>query len=145
MSQEYQFQPLQMHHDISLEEKRQLNQKPQICFFLLNIFIFLPIWLFVLLPLTIIYHILEKLILLCCCKKNKQEENNDPVSLGLEQTEVPKNEREYDLILYGATGFTGNFAAEYLARNYILRSNASRVSSLVKSFFFSIFLFLKIF
>ena len=30
----------------------------------------------------------------------------------------PKEEREFDLILFGATGFTGGFAAEYLAKNY---------------------------
>jgi len=28
--------------------------------------------------------------------------------------------REFDMIIYGATGFTGNFLCEYLAKNYNL-------------------------
>jgi len=34
-----------------------------------------------------------------------------------------KNEREFDVIVYGATGFTGTLVAEYLLRQYGLDSN----------------------
>ena len=133
MRQEYEFQPLRMHHDVSLEEKRKLNETPRVCIFLLNILVFLPLWLLILLPLTLIYVLIEKLVKLCCCRKKKVPVTQNDEELELNPTDTPKNEREFDLVLYGATGFTGNFLAEYLARNYILRTNASRVSSLVNS------------
>merc|ERR1719215_1972876 len=31
---------------------------------------------------------------------------------------IDRNQRQYDLILYGATGFTGKMAARYIAKNY---------------------------
>ena len=135
MSQEYEFQPLRMHHDVSLEEKRKLNQTPNVCLFLLNILVFLPLWFLILLPLTLIYVLIEKLVKLCCCRKKTGPIPQNDEELQLNPTDTPKNERKFDLVLYGATGFTGNFMAEYLARNYILRTNANRVSSLVNSLF----------
>jgi len=39
------------------------------------------------------------------------------VEKGLAGPELP-TKRDYDLVLYGATGFTGKLAASYLARNY---------------------------
>ena len=57
-------------------------------------------------------------------KRKKREgyeklDNNDEFDHFLETIEPkPKEEREFDLVLFGATGYTGGFAAEYLARNY---------------------------
>ena len=31
---------------------------------------------------------------------------------------MEKSERPYDIVVYGATGFTGRLVAEYLARHY---------------------------
>jgi short subunit dehydrogenase-like uncharacterized protein len=35
-------------------------------------------------------------------------------------------EREFDIIVYGATGFTGRLVAEYLAQHYAGRADAPR-------------------
>lgn len=34
----------------------------------------------------------------------------------------PHTERKYDVIIYGATGFTGKLVAEYLAENYDIKN-----------------------
>ena len=33
-------------------------------------------------------------------------------------TDRPRNDREFDVVVYGATGFTGRLVAEYLAEHY---------------------------
>jgi short subunit dehydrogenase-like uncharacterized protein len=39
----------------------------------------------------------------------------------LKESEIKRrtfDEKQYDLVLFGATGFTGRLAAEYLAKSY---------------------------
>jgi hypothetical protein len=91
----------------------------------------IPFWFSFLLPITIIYLIFQALFGLCCKKKAK-EHKPFPVLSNVEGPDPNKETREFDLILFGATGFTGNFAAEYLALNYTLGRNSE--SSNVKHF-----------
>eukprot|EP00457_Paulinella_chromatophora_P005061 gb/GEZN01005074.1/.p1 GENE.gb/GEZN01005074.1/~~gb/GEZN01005074.1/.p1 ORF type:complete len:521 (-),score=93.29 gb/GEZN01005074.1/:253-1815(-) len=78
----------------------------------------LPVWFCVLLPLLLVWSLLE--LPFRPCKKNPaQPASFRACDLGPPpQTIVPLNQRPYDLVLYGATGFTGTLAAEYLAKNY---------------------------
>jgi hypothetical protein len=54
-----------------------------------------------------------------CCKKKKIQKKFIPLE-SVSGPDPNKNSREFDLILFGATGFTGKFAAEYLAKNYFI-------------------------
>jgi hypothetical protein len=115
---ENQYDKLVSKEPIPLEKKRELANKSGICMFLIHLFITIPIWIGFLLPLTIVYVLLEKLFCMCCKKKKIQKK-----FIPLESVSGPdpnKNSREFDLILFGATGFTGKFAAEYLAKNYFV-------------------------
>ena len=107
---------------LTLDQKRKINNSPQIGQFVLNLLVVLPILLSVLLPLALLFLILQKLCSLC----RKQTPRQGPTPLSTLSPRAPnKNEREFDIVLFGATGFTGGFAAEYLARNYSLRSSSS--------------------
>lgn len=81
--------------------------------------VLLPFWLSVLLPLTLLYLLIKTLF-----RGNQsipgafQEKELQKTSL--RPTSTPKGQREFDLIVFGATGFTGSFVCEHLARNYEL-------------------------
>jgi len=94
--------------------------------FIFTFLIVLPIWLLVLLPLTIVWNILAFLLGQKICGKKKELIDFDHVQTDklikkiLMICNPPKKfeEKEYDLILFGATGFAGCLGAEYLAKKY---------------------------
>lgn len=99
--------------------KNEVNWKGSALLYLIMV----PVWLFALLPLTIIYKIVEfAMFKTKLWKKEIDKAPEDVDSSHLNKTEIDKNEREFDLIVYGATGFTGNFLSEYLTNNYNLLS-----------------------
>ncbi|GAB5363285.1 hypothetical protein AAMO2058_000870400 [Amorphochlora amoebiformis] len=87
--------------------------------FLLVTFFVFPLWLFVVVPVLIIYQACLKVASLC----SKPKRGKDPFQ-GIEtapasEAEIPdKKSRDYDFILMGATGFTGKLAAEYIISTY---------------------------
>mmetsp|Transcript_31700 Transcript_31700/g.43493 ORF Transcript_31700/g.43493 Transcript_31700/m.43493 type:complete len:491 (-) Transcript_31700:58-1530(-) len=84
--------------------------------FLFFCIVVLPITLFVLLPLTIICALLKPIVRLV---KPKQPRKKPPPPLPKSELSVPDpSQRKYDLVLLGATGFTGNLSAHYLAKQY---------------------------
>lgn len=106
---------------LNLKQKQKLRHVPQTKAFLIFYLIILPIWLCVLLPLTILYVIIEKLLIKANLKKvNIPHSPKEIDSSLLERTKTAKEDREFDIVVYGATGFTGGFMCEYLAKNYEL-------------------------
>jgi short subunit dehydrogenase-like uncharacterized protein len=104
---------------LSLPEKQKLKNKPQKKQFAIFYLLILPIWLVILLPLTIIYMLITKLLKILGIKKEKIPKSPSEIdSSSLEATKVSKENREFDIVVYGATGFTGGFMCEYLAKNY---------------------------
>ena len=128
MPDEYEFEPLILHKDIPLEDKREAFQKPQIITFILIIFLAIPFMITFLFPIAILFWIIKKIF--CCCCRAKQEEKPDIAEMDFIKG-IPKDGRVIDMVLYGASGFTGNYVAEYLARNYILGSREAKVSGWV--------------
>ena len=107
--------------ELTLSQKQKLKNTPQTSLFAIFSAVVLPIWLIILLPLTIIYLIITKILSLLGLRKQKVPKSPAEIdSSSMEATKVPKDEREFDLVIYGATGFTGNFLCEYLAKNYYL-------------------------
>jgi short subunit dehydrogenase-like uncharacterized protein len=43
-----------------------------------------------------------------------------------DMTQIPRDERPFDIVVYGATGYTGRLVAEYLASHYGNRAEAPR-------------------
>lgn len=106
---------------LTLVQKQTLRSKPQKKEFLIFYLVLFPIWLCVLLPLTIFYKIVEKLMIMGKFKTEKIPECPEEIdSSSLEATKNAKEDREFDLVVFGATGFTGGFMCEYLAKNYEL-------------------------
>eukprot|EP00468_Gymnochlora_sp_CCMP2014_P003567 CAMPEP_0167751680 /NCGR_PEP_ID=MMETSP0110_2-20121227/6717_1 /TAXON_ID=629695 /ORGANISM="Gymnochlora sp., Strain CCMP2014" /LENGTH=499 /DNA_ID=CAMNT_0007637211 /DNA_START=664 /DNA_END=2163 /DNA_ORIENTATION=+ len=99
-------------------EKKRMNAGWSILpSFILQTFVIFPFWLFFVLPCTIIYQAILKLFSLC----SKKPPRYDPFAQV--QTEAvrdrPKMEdREYDFIVMGATGFTGKLVVEYITVQY---------------------------
>lgn len=70
----------------------------------------MPLWLFVLVPIALLSAAYRALFRAKADKQSRQ---------GVDSPLSPtKSERVYDLVLYGATGFTGTLAARYLAKQY---------------------------
>ena len=109
------------------KKRLELSGYEVIPLFLLNILIIFPIWFVLLLPLALIYQALyyiwnASLSLLGMNKKKKSSRGGDiSITTGVAvDTKVigKRGERELDLIIFGATGFTGQMAATYIAKRY---------------------------
>jgi len=103
--------------------------------FLLHVFVVLPVWATFLVPCAAIYQ--AGLYCVNCVapggkKASTTRPGTAPTSSDTESPGVPPADygsasapaparplpRKYDVVLYGATGFTGKLAADYLARQY---------------------------
>lgn len=95
--------------------------------FLVTLLVGTPLWFCILLPLAIVYNLVRFFVSLVVPGKQSK-----PVPLEQDPEFMPKtNEtcltsdspRELDLILFGATGFTGELGAKYLSKQYPPGSN----------------------
>ena len=89
--------------------------------FLLTALVGVPIWLTVLLPLSAAYQVGKSIL----PSSSEVTENVEPVELHDDEDSFPQlsdikpmEDRKYDVVLLGATGFTGKIAAKYLASRY---------------------------
>ena len=87
-------------------KKQNLSDLPSTIFiFAVYVIVLLPLWLAVLLPISLFTFVLEKIyIALTSTKKAKRDSfvTFDKVNV------PPAADRELDLVVFGATGFTGN-------------------------------------
>lgn len=120
---------LDPHNDPMLRDKRVLslsNPFHAIPAFILSFFVLTPVWLLLLLPLTLLSQcILALYRLMFPLAKGAQQAREDPKKLiaSIVKHSNDTKGRSYDLIVFGATGFTGKLAAMYLAKNYFSNSN----------------------
>jgi len=93
-----------------------LSGPSAIIWFILYAVIVLPLWLVVLVPLMLVSQTLVFVVKKMCGKKPKiSTKDSSYASTSSFGSEDPK---KYDLVLFGATGFTGKMAAIYIAKNY---------------------------
>eukprot|EP00911_Craspedida_sp_UC1_P002746 UC1_evm1s2014 len=119
-----------------------------------TVFVYVPLWLGLLLPSFVLYRgarAIGRVLGLTKRGKNLSDSSSsreginsttgdhssdglsDPLP-ALPRTDVtPFGEREFDLILYGATGFTGKLAAEYLAKTYGIQSATDDTTAAAKN------------
>lgn len=111
------------HSDPKLRDKKSLpmnNTLANIPVFLFLLVIGVPFWLVILLPLTIISGVLSamwKKIFPTPKNKGKVQENPQEL-IGQIVKKSSDGNRKYDLVMFGATGFTGRLACLYLAKQY---------------------------
>lgn len=91
--------------------------------FLISVLVALPIWIAILLPLTLIYQgvlfLLTTISTALGLKKKSRKGAVDTASVTASANVTTRSgEREHDLIVFGATGFTGQMAAVYIAKRY---------------------------
>lgn len=90
-------------------------------YFLLCVFVALPAALCVLLPLTLVSQAFLKLSAISSGGNKPTKESSPPFedADGAELKEGgPNVTRQYDVVMFGATGFTGKMASLYLAKQY---------------------------
>jgi hypothetical protein len=83
-----------------------------------------PLWLFLIVPIAL-FSFVSSYFTNILTKKRPSSQGKELIEDILNSTRRPDSlglTRTYDLVLYGATGFTGKLAAEYVARNYGLKS-----------------------
>jgi len=93
-----------------------LSALPQ---FLLQSFVLFPLWLFLVVPIMLLYLLVKGLlglVGLCRPPSAKDPFNGIPTDPADDRKEA--SVRKFDFILMGATGFTGKLAAEYIATVY---------------------------
>jgi hypothetical protein len=101
-----------------LDGKRPTEMKTST--FLLTAIVGVPIWLTVVMPLTVAYQTGRKVF------SGSSPDSSDAVTDTTVHQEIfpetyelkPLKDRTYDVVLLGGTGFTGRLAAMYLAENY---------------------------
>jgi len=89
--------------------------------FLLFLFVVTPLWLFLLLPVTLIFQLFNKVANLFVAAPKPQSRgqiSTDTTLLAEQRKPNISNQRQYDLVVFGATGFTGKMCAVYIARKY---------------------------
>jgi hypothetical protein len=106
-------------------KRRPLDGWSPLVPFLVCFFVVLPVWLVILLPSTIAWQVVKyalKAIGLVGSGKLPPPvffDRANQIELGEDDEKVPsKKTRDFDLIIYGATGFTGKLAEQYMARRY---------------------------
>eukprot|EP00494_Astrolonche_serrata_P022560 UN22817 len=80
--------------------------------FIVMLLIVVPLWIVYLIPLAI-YLGIKKLL----CPKPKRAVY-ECENLDAKECSGPSDDRKYDLIVFGVTGFTGNFGVHYVAKAY---------------------------
>lgn len=109
-----------------LDGKRHSRQST--ASFLATTMVGVPFWLTVLLPLTSMYQIGKRLVTF----GNNNNDNLDELNKKREEEKLammketfpkpsdlkPSKDRKYDVVLLGATGFTGKLTAHYIAKAY---------------------------
>lgn len=99
--------------------------------FLFNLFIVTPIILFVLVPCFItcfiINFIIKKIKKIIGIDNNKRNNlgENEPLSNSISSLLQPPSQdsRKFDIIIFGATGYTGKMCAIYMAKQYGMDKN----------------------
>ncbi|KRX09222.1 hypothetical protein PPERSA_05891 [Pseudocohnilembus persalinus] len=81
--------------------------------FTFNLLISVPLIISLGLPLQFVFFLISK------CKGKKRP--RQPTYLEIDQVaknKKPSDQRQFDLVVYGATGYTGKLVAQYIAKNY---------------------------
>jgi hypothetical protein len=88
--------------------------------FLITVLLVLPIWLMVLLPLSIIWQTVSWISNYVASKRSKEQKQPSPKVFieKIEKASSAVKDRIYDVVVFGATGFTGRLACLYLAKQY---------------------------
>jgi len=90
--------------------------------FVFNFCIALPVYIVMILPSTIAWNVIAYPFKKAPNKsiEEKKEKNlKDTLDKKFNVYEIKNiQDREYDIVVFGATGFTGQLAAKYLARQY---------------------------
>lgn len=95
----------------------------------------LPVWAVTVLPITVLYQVGKRLLQLPVSGNNHT--NNDsknintlpPLDSGYVvdiSTVLPREKRKYDIVVLGATGFTGRLAVLHLAKTYGIPSSNNK-------------------
>ena len=84
--------------------------------FVFHVAVLLPIITFFLIPILMVTLAVNKIANLF--SKKPREQNSDSDDTIANVAIVPTKQRPFDLIMYGATGFTGKLAAMYIAKTY---------------------------
>jgi hypothetical protein len=104
------------------------NLRNSILIFFVSTIVGIPLFITTLFPVILFTNIYKKVF---GKKKSGQVEDQKDIettivaepSLSLGSIKAEISEREYDLVLYGATGFTGKLCAEYLTKTYGIGEN----------------------
>ena len=91
---------------------------------MLRALIYTPVIISLLVPIAIISQSVVFLTNKCFTPKSDKSKSSEEVSSSLQENEIiinrflsqAKQPRRYDLVLFGATGFTGRLAALYIAK-----------------------------
>lgn len=110
----------------------------------IKLLVAVPIWMATILPLTLTYQIGKSIMGLFSFGSSKEEQEKE-VSSKIETTAtalggftvdptdvIPRPDRKYDLVVLGATGFTGGLAVRHLAKTYGTNSSSGENKGVVK-------------
>ena len=106
--------------DPMIKDKKQLELssiEEVLPLFLLNTIVIAPLWLLLLVPMTVVYqcgnYVCNSVM------STKRDKSSTPPNTSTTRTHtVEKQDRTFDIVVFGATGFTGQLVVDYIAKNY---------------------------
>lgn len=99
-----------------VKQQRKIPSVPTSAFLITSLF--LPIWSVTLLPVTLLYQTGKRILLSLIGEKRQLTAPLDSGYVVNKTQIVPRSERKYDIVILGATGFTGRLALLHLLDKY---------------------------
>jgi hypothetical protein len=107
--------------DPALRDKKKLPMADLFVAFpmFLGFLLLVPIWIGVMIPLALLSQTVGSIVsLLVPAKRPTKPQMKDSIELKVLKQNSDSEGRIYDIVVFGATGFTGKMAAVYIAKNY---------------------------
>ena len=90
---------------------------------------FLPLWIALVLPLTVVYQLLSRIVRLFVKRPRPSLDAGTTAQAAAAPTTIlPRADRKYDIVVLGVTGFTGRLAARHLAKQYGANDDAKKAN-----------------
>lgn len=84
-----------------------------------KVLVVVPLWMTTILPLTIAYQVGKSILGLVRGKEEESSPESETPAMTVDTSEItPRPDRKHDVVVLGATGFTGGLAVRHLAKTY---------------------------
>jgi len=108
-----------------LDREGKITEAVPLTSFVVMVVIAMPIWAITVVPITICYQLVKAAHGSLFGSKGPKKESIKNSGYEVKQSIVSRKDRKYDIVLLGASGFTGKFAVRHLLKTYNKRYSSN--------------------